>query len=467
MDWSLLGCGAKGHVTFAPDEPGLRDRLTTTTRDGTGWRCLRCGTFVIGPPTVTGPVAAVPRVRRADELRSAFILRIFAVERFLRALVFAALAIVVWRFSASRLSLEEAYQRDLPAVRALLRDLGFSVNHNRLLGLIQHTFTLTTRDLEWLAIGVAAYAVIEVIEGTGLWLLKRWGEYFAMVATSIFLPYEIYDLTGKVTVLRLVAFVVNVALVLYLVLTKRLFGVRGGKKAYEARLRSESILEAEISALAAEQPGAGPAGAKAPAEPAGAGHAEPADEAERAGETEPTGEAEPHAPGRAGERGIVRACDSGSRNQHGLEVRHDHSGPPRGLPRPAWPVSARSLPRRSGPLPLRRPGGLRGRCQAGLHQRIRLPRPRATYSPAPRHRQVRLVGAHRAGALRGADRPPGLQPSPGDAWAQPLPALASGAYAVEARATSSSAAAKGSRSPAATRAASSSSRESPGRPPTR
>lgn len=58
MDWSLLGCGARGHVTFAPDEPGLRERFSTTTRDGPAWRCLRCGTFVIGPPKVTGPATA-------------------------------------------------------------------------------------------------------------------------------------------------------------------------------------------------------------------------------------------------------------------------------------------------------------------------------------------------------------------------------------------------------------------------
>ena len=50
------------------------------------------------------------------------------------------------------------------------------------------------------------------------------------------------------------------ALVVYLVVTKRLFGVRGGKKAYDARLRSASILQAEIDALAAtagaaDQPG--------------------------------------------------------------------------------------------------------------------------------------------------------------------------------------------------------------------
>jgi uncharacterized membrane protein (DUF2068 family) len=283
MDWSLLGCGAGGHATFAPDEPALRERLSTTTRDGEAWRCLRCGTFVPGPPAATGPVAAAPRVRRGKELRSAFILRVFAVERFLRAILFAGLAIGAWRFSVSRLSVEETYDRELPAVRTLLRQLGYNVDHSKLLGLIQHAFTLDSRTLALLAIGAAAYAVMEVIEGTGLWLLKRWGEYFAMVATSVFLPYEIYDLVAKVTVLRLAAFLVNLALVGYLVLAKRLFGARGGKKAYEAALRSESILDAELSAVAAEQdraaashPGAagepgdtapGPADGSAPASP--------------------------------------------------------------------------------------------------------------------------------------------------------------------------------------------------------
>src|SRR5262249_61689919 len=87
----------------------------------------------------------------------------------------------------------------------------------------------------------------------GLWMVKRWGEYFAMIVTSLGLPYEIYDLSNKVTVLRVVAFAVTRGLVLYLVLTKRLSGVRGGKKAYEAKLRSESLMDAEMKALAAGQ----------------------------------------------------------------------------------------------------------------------------------------------------------------------------------------------------------------------
>ena len=57
------------------------------------------------------------------------------------------------------------------------------------------------------------------MEGIGLWLAKRWGEYFAMVATSIFLPYEIYDLSVKITWLRVGAFAVNLLLVVYLVWT--------------------------------------------------------------------------------------------------------------------------------------------------------------------------------------------------------------------------------------------------------
>jgi hypothetical protein len=45
VDWSLFGCARKGHVTYAPDEPELRDRLIAPTAGGTAWRCLRCGAF--------------------------------------------------------------------------------------------------------------------------------------------------------------------------------------------------------------------------------------------------------------------------------------------------------------------------------------------------------------------------------------------------------------------------------------
>ena len=264
MDWSLFGCARKGHVSYAPDEPELRDRLMASTADGTAWRCLRCGAFVTDGQHSSGPASGAPLILRGKELRSALILRLFAVERFFRFLLLGAAAYGVWRFRYDRAGIQQAFNNDLPAIRALYRDFGFNVNHSKLLGLIQHSFTLDSRTLTYLAIGLAAYALIELVETIGLWLGQRWGEYFAMVATSIFLPYEIYDLTVKITWLRVGAFAVNLLLVIYLVWTKRLFGVRGGRSAYEAKRRSESVIEVEQAALAA-------------------GAAEPSGQGERAG----------------------------------------------------------------------------------------------------------------------------------------------------------------------------------------
>ena len=257
VDWSLFGCARKGHVTYAPDEPELRDRLMAPTAGGTAWRCLRCGTFVHHHGKVhhsTGPAAEAPLLRRGRELRDELILRVFAVERFIRFVVFAAASYGVWRFKYDRGHIQQAFNHDLPAIRELYQDLGFNFDHSKLIGLIQHSFTLDARTLTYLAIGLVLYALIELTEGVGLWLGQRWGEYFAMVATSVFLPYEVYDLTVKVTWLRVGALVINLLLVVYLVWTKRLFGVRGGRQAYEARLRTESFIEVEQAALAAAAP---------------------------------------------------------------------------------------------------------------------------------------------------------------------------------------------------------------------
>ncbi len=261
MDWSLFGCARKGHVTYEPDEPSLRERLCATTAGAMAWRCLRCGAFVVAGHDGhhgSGPASAAPLVPRGRELRGALILRVFAVERFLRFLVFAGAAYGVWRFKYDRADVQRTFNDALPAIRDLYKALGFDVNHSKLLGLIQHAFTLDSTTITWLAIGLAGYAVIELIESAGLWLAKRWGEYFAVVATSVFIPYEVYDLTVKVTWLRLLAFVVNLLLVVYLVWSRRLFGARGGAKAYEARLRGESVIEIEQAALAASPSGSSP-----------------------------------------------------------------------------------------------------------------------------------------------------------------------------------------------------------------
>jgi uncharacterized membrane protein (DUF2068 family) len=248
-------------VTFAPDEPGLRTEMGATLPGGTAWQCLRCGAFVPGQPAHAGPAASAPLVPRGKELRSVLILRLFAIERFVRAILAAAVSVALWQYVASRASIQNALNRDLPAVRDLFGDLGFNVTHSKLYVLVQHALTLSPRIVTVVAIGAVVYAALEVAEGTGLWLARRWGEYLAMVATSLGLPLEIYDLTRTVSVTALILLALNLLLVLYLVITKRLFGLRGGKAAYDARLRSESVIEAAQKSAAARQ---APAPSRAP-----------------------------------------------------------------------------------------------------------------------------------------------------------------------------------------------------------
>src|SRR5262249_59142258 len=109
----------------------------------------------------SGPAAAAPLLRRGKELRDELILRLFAVERFIRFVIFGAAAYGVWRFKYDRADIQRAFNNDLPAIRALYQDLGFDVNHSKLIGLIQHSFTLTSRTLTYLAIGLVIYALIE------------------------------------------------------------------------------------------------------------------------------------------------------------------------------------------------------------------------------------------------------------------------------------------------------------------
>lgn len=243
MDWNLYRCGRIGHITYSPDEPALREYMRASAAAGELWRCLRCGTFVHGDPTGSGPATKAPVVKRAREIRSELILRVFAIERFIRFLLFGAVAYLIWQFGHSKQSFAQIFHRDLPIIRSTFNQLGFNVNHSNLLLDVRKIFHISPHTLNLLALGVAAFAVVELVEGAGLWLSKRWGEYFAMVVTSLGLPYEVWELTIKLSWFKLVLFGINLALVLYLVLTKRLFGARGGRHAFEARLRSGSVFE--------------------------------------------------------------------------------------------------------------------------------------------------------------------------------------------------------------------------------
>jgi uncharacterized membrane protein (DUF2068 family) len=75
--------------------------------------------------------------------------------------------------------------------------------------------------LEALGLGAFVYAALFGVEGVGLWMGKRWAEYLTVIATGSFIPFEIYELVKQFTAVRLLALVLNVAMVVYLILRLR------------------------------------------------------------------------------------------------------------------------------------------------------------------------------------------------------------------------------------------------------
>jgi uncharacterized membrane protein (DUF2068 family) len=247
MDWNLRTCARKDHVTYAPDEPEYRAKLNAETPLGPAWRCLRCGTYVLGEPHGSGPADDAPVLLRGKALRSAFILRALAVERWVRGLVLALLGVAVLKLKSTQVSIQDLFERDLKALNPFFRQVHFKVSDSSTIASIEKVLHARSTTLTVVAVALILYGALQIAEGIGLWSMQRWGEYLAVVGTTAFIPLEIYEIIDKPTWLKIVVFVINVAAVVYLLVAKRLFGIRGGGKAYERALHEASLLEVELS----------------------------------------------------------------------------------------------------------------------------------------------------------------------------------------------------------------------------
>jgi uncharacterized membrane protein (DUF2068 family) len=144
-------------------------------------------------------------------------IKVIIVERIVKAIVLIALAIgllvagekgflTTWaRYAQDQLNLDAD---DGVIVQLLLRLL-------LLIGSFTHVNVV--------AIAAIAYALLEGTEGVGLAMRRRWAEYLTVIATGILIPYEAYEVVHHVTLFRVGALALNLAVVGYLAYRKRLF----------------------------------------------------------------------------------------------------------------------------------------------------------------------------------------------------------------------------------------------------
>jgi uncharacterized membrane protein (DUF2068 family) len=61
------------------------------------------------------------------------------------------------------------------------------------------------------------YAGLFLTEGIGLWLVKRWAEWFSVILTASLVPVEIYEIHRHRSVSKFVVLLLNIAVAGYLV----------------------------------------------------------------------------------------------------------------------------------------------------------------------------------------------------------------------------------------------------------
>jgi uncharacterized membrane protein (DUF2068 family) len=245
VDWELISCGVGGHVLVGRDAAGARevDAAVMRDRDGTRWhRCLRCDCWVAlpRPPRTTREHppdrSEIEIPLRGKALRDRIVLRVIAVDRLAHFLLLGLLGVAVLLFAANRVTLKNTFYRVLAALQGGVA--GGPVQASGHVGILRdfdRLFSLQSGTLRVLGIALLAYAALEGMEAVGLWLGKRWAEYLTFVATTILLPLEIYEIAHKGSVLKVTGFLINLAVVIYLLVRKRLFGLRGGGAAEEAQ----------------------------------------------------------------------------------------------------------------------------------------------------------------------------------------------------------------------------------------
>ena len=240
LHWELLLCGLRGHELVGTDAAELRPEDAILAREdavGIRWyRCLRCDSW-LALPRPRRPSRRHPPSReeielplRGKPLRDKIVLRVIAVDRAFHLVALSALGALVLLFAADRSTLRHTFYKVVADLQGGVVS-GQSHSSHGLLHELDNLFTTSSSHLHLLGAVLLVYGIVEGIEAVGLWYQQRWAEYLTFLVTASLLPFEIYEIVNRTTVFKLIAFVINVAVVIYLLLAKRLFGLRGGAAA--------------------------------------------------------------------------------------------------------------------------------------------------------------------------------------------------------------------------------------------
>ncbi|MBF1990960.1 DUF2127 domain-containing protein [Fischerella thermalis] len=83
--------------------------------------------------------------------------------------------------------------------------------------LLEKIINIKPQTLKFSGIATAIYAVVTAIESIGLWYEKTWAKILVIGLVGVSIPPEIYELIKGVTILKVLVFMVNLAVLWYLI----------------------------------------------------------------------------------------------------------------------------------------------------------------------------------------------------------------------------------------------------------
>ncbi len=157
----------------------------------------------------TSNQAGLPKQGNASKNSKGGVLRLIAVFKLFKATLLILLGVGILKLAHN----DPASLLDQWA--ATLRiDSG-----NRFIGhAIEKAANLPPHRMRDLGMVSFVYAALFLTEGIGLWMMKRWAEWFTVAITTSLVPLEVYELIKHATPTKAIVLVINVAVIVYLVL---------------------------------------------------------------------------------------------------------------------------------------------------------------------------------------------------------------------------------------------------------
>jgi uncharacterized membrane protein (DUF2068 family) len=81
---------------------------------------------------------------------------------------------------------------------------------------LEKAANLSPNKIRGLGVVSFIYAGLFLTEGIGLWLVKRWAEWFTVIVTGSLVPVEVYEIYRHPTPIKILVLMINIAVVGYL-----------------------------------------------------------------------------------------------------------------------------------------------------------------------------------------------------------------------------------------------------------